>query len=228
LVKTVPEHSSMCRNFVSNLVQAHPDIVHGERRVVLIVENDSGAWPVDGFIRDLRLSLQRLAPNVSVHAAHKVVTSRNESTGARERRVQYGVNTNNQSKVRGVQYTRIMLCCGTIRFHEDFFSDGSGAARQCHLDAQRAHTMFFEQLARFAPNKVTMRNGAVKSISYSGMKDVGVKADDICMTWLVFIVASLEMFDQRRYFDQRCLVPSDTPALVQQVRTRMLEFVEGK
>lgn len=218
----------MCKNFVQNLVQAHPDITHGERRVVLIVENDLGTWSVDGFIRDLRLSLHKFAPSVTIHAAHKVAMVPNVSTGVRERRVLYGVNTNNNSKVRGVQYTRVMLCCGNIRFHEDFFSDGTGTERERHQDAHRAHTMFFEQLARFAPNKVTMRNGAVKSISYSGMKDDSIKADDICMAWLVFIVASLDMFDQQRYFDQRCLVEGDTPVLIQRVRARMHDFVEGR
>jgi hypothetical protein len=177
---------------------------------------------VDGFIRDIRIAMQREAPEVTVFCAYKTIRKRNEETKAMEDNILYGVHTNNASKVLGVQYTRVMLCCGSIRFHADFFSDGLGA--NTDRDALRAYNLLFDQFFRFGPSKMSVRAGAVQSISYSGLKADGVKADDVCMAWLVFIVASLAMFDEDRYLQAGALVPSDTPTLVRNVHVKMRQF----
>ena len=221
-VKTVAEHTAMCANFVGNMLVAYPELLQRPRRFCIIVENDNGQWPVDGFIQGMRIALERGAPASTIFCAYKSVRKRNEETRDMEEHILYGVCTTNASKVLGVQYTRVALCCKAIRIHADFFSDGIGAT--AGRDTKRAFDMFFEQLGRFAPNKVTMRGGVAQSISYSGLLADGKKADDVCMAWLVFFVSSLQMFDEERYFDMGMLRESDTPTLVAAVNLKLRQF----
>lgn len=222
MVKTVEEHSGMCHNFVNNMVKNHPELRRSTTRVCLIVENNNGPWPVSGFLRDLTEALKREAPAATIFCMFKEVQKRNEETRLMEKHILYGTHTSNASKVRGVQYTRAALFCKSIRFHANFFSDGVGPMDAAA--AARAHKMFFEQLARFAPSKVTMRNGTAKSVSYSGVKADGVKADDICMAWIVFFVASIGMFDEQRYKALGLVFPRDVPSLIFDIHTHMRKY----
>lgn len=212
----------MCTRFVVNLIEKHPRLRSGEARCGIIVENNNGPWPVDSFIRDIRLAFTHEAPEVTVFCAYRTELKRNKETREMEQHILFGTVTTNASKVLGVQYTRVMLCCGSIRFHSDFFSDGIGTGDE--TAALEAHTKFFEQLARFGPNKINMQNGRAGSISYSGMKDDGIKADDLCMAWIVFLVSSLEMFDQSRYLDARVVYDADKPSLVMDIHNRMTQY----
>ena len=80
LVRTVAEHKAMCYNFVANLVAAHPEIRAGSTRIALIVENDNGPWPVDGFVTHIRDAVGHMAPEVRLFAAYKTRRERNEET----------------------------------------------------------------------------------------------------------------------------------------------------